>query len=73
MVWVAAGATPHFLDRAAIAQRMIEGRAQRFRNKAKAVEAVALAAAIGADEESQRTEAELAGRDALVVTECEPL
>jgi hypothetical protein len=45
----------YFLDRASICQGVVQGRAQRFRDEADAVKAIAFPAAVWPDQKGQWT------------------
>src|SRR5713226_578736 len=64
---VASGSSANFLDPAAITQRVLECRSQRVGDKSECVEKIALAGAIGPDEERRRLEPHRAPPDTLVV------
>ena len=72
VVRVAAGAAPDLTDPAAFAKRVVQREAERLRDKTQGVEKVALPAPVGADEERERPEPDIAGADALVVPQRHP-
>ena len=51
VVGMAAGTSPHLLNAAAVAERVIEREAQCLGHEAQGIEEVALAAPVGANEE----------------------
>jgi hypothetical protein len=66
------GSSTHLVDSAPVAQRMVEGEAQRVRHEAQRIEEVALARTVRTHEERELRRANVASGDALVVPQDDP-
>jgi hypothetical protein len=63
------GTTPHLLNPSPIAQGVVERRIQGVGDEAECIKEVALARAVGTDQERERPQANIASRDTLVIAE----
>ena len=72
VVGVAAGASPHLLNAAAVAESVIEREAQCLGHEAQGIEEVALAAPVRADQKGQRRQLHVTSGNALVVPQGDP-
>ena len=67
VIRMAPGTSPHLMHAATLAQGIVEGRRQGIRSESKSIEEVALAGAIGPDEDREWSQLDIAGTNALVV------
>ena len=67
-----ARASANLADSAPVAQSVIHGIAERIGDEAQRIEEVALARSVRPDEERELRRPDIAGADALIVSQCDP-